>query len=106
MTVFQGIAERDVNLATKYVNPEKYVEHNPRAADGGDGLRECIGRFSKEGHDLKVVKAFQVGSYVFAQGDGQTFIVSPKSLAGVNADGQSPAMPRRSVRKAPMASNA
>jgi len=35
LTVFQGIDGRDVDLATKYVNPDKYIEHNPYSADRG-----------------------------------------------------------------------
>ena len=67
LTVFQGMATRDADLATRYVTPRKYIEHNPRFADGADGLREYISRFPLENHSLKVARAFQDGSYVFTQ---------------------------------------
>ena len=70
LTVFQGIGERDADLATKYMNPKKYRQHNPHAADGVDGLREYISQFPRENHHLQVVRAFQDGPYVFTQEEG------------------------------------
>ena len=70
ITVFQGIDARDADLATKYINPDKYIQHNPHAADGVDGLREYIKQFPPENHHLKVVRAFQDGPYVFTQEEG------------------------------------
>ena len=72
LTVFQGIGDRDGDLATKYMNPKKYMQHNPHAADGVDGLREYIGQCPKENHHLTVVRAFQDGPYVFTQEEGLT----------------------------------
>ncbi len=69
LTVFQGVATRDVEMATRYVNPENYTEHNPRAADGIGGLREYIRHLPREDH-YSVTRAFQDGSYVFTHGDG------------------------------------
>ena len=69
-TVFQGIGARDADLATKYMNPEKYIQHNPRAADGVEGLRQYISQFPPENHYLKVTRAFQDGPYVFTQEEG------------------------------------
>jgi hypothetical protein len=37
LTVFQGMGARDVDLATKYMNPKKYIQHNPHAANGVEG---------------------------------------------------------------------
>jgi len=70
LTVFQGIASRNPDLATKYMDPKKYTQHNPYAADGVEGLRDYISQFPKENHHLKVVRAFQDGPYVFAQEEG------------------------------------
>src|SRR6202161_485812 len=70
LTVFQGIGERDADLATKYMNPKKYIQHNPHAADGAGGLREYISQFPRENHHLQVVRAFQDGPYVFTQEEG------------------------------------
>jgi len=69
LTVFQGIDGRDVDLATKYVNPDKYIEHNPYSADGVEGLKEYISRLPSESH-LKVLRVFQDGPYVFTQAEG------------------------------------
>src|ERR1700685_2122612 len=70
LAVLQGIGNRDADLATKYMNPTKYKQHNPHAADGVEGLRECISQFPNENHHLKGVRAFQDGPYVFTQEDG------------------------------------
>ena len=50
LTVFHGIGARDADLATRYMNPEKYKQHNPYAADGVAGLREYISQFPREHH--------------------------------------------------------
>ena len=39
LTVFRGLASRDPDLTAKYINPEKYIEHNPHAGDGVEGLK-------------------------------------------------------------------
>ena len=70
LAVLRGIGDRDAYLATKYMNPEKYVQHNPHAADGVDGLKEYISQFPRENHHLKVVRAFQDGPFVFTQEEG------------------------------------
>ena len=70
LTVLQGIGNGGADLATKYLHPDKYIEHNPLSADGVDGFREYIRLLSKEDRRLKVVRAFQDGNYVFTQEDG------------------------------------
>jgi hypothetical protein len=35
LTVFQGIANRDADLATKYMDPQKYKEHRFMLQAGG-----------------------------------------------------------------------
>jgi predicted SnoaL-like aldol condensation-catalyzing enzyme len=69
-TVLRGIGARDAYLATKYMDPKKYVQHNPRAADGVDGLKEYISQLPPENHHLEVVRAFQDGRYIFTQEEG------------------------------------
>ena len=64
MTFFQGIEAGDAELATKYLNPDKYIEHNPRSADGVDGFRGYIRLLTKENHRLKVGKGKDVGEIV------------------------------------------
>ena len=70
LTVFQGLANRDLNLATKYLHPEKYTEHNPHAANGVEGFRAYIQQLSPQDY-LHVVRAFEDGPYIFTQEDGQ-----------------------------------
>jgi predicted SnoaL-like aldol condensation-catalyzing enzyme len=70
LTVLRDIGSGNPDLATGHMNPAKYIEHNPRTADGVDGLREYISRLSKEKSHLKVVRAFQDGPYVFTHGEG------------------------------------
>jgi predicted SnoaL-like aldol condensation-catalyzing enzyme len=70
LTVLRGMGSGDGHLATRHIDPKKYREHNPRSADGVDGLREYIRQVSKEEHHLKVVRAFQDGPYVLAQTRG------------------------------------
>jgi predicted SnoaL-like aldol condensation-catalyzing enzyme len=73
LTVFRGIASRDPDLTTRYMNPKKYTQHNPHAADGVEGLREYVSQFPPENHHLAMVRAFQDGSYVFTQEEGLIF---------------------------------
>lgn len=70
LTVIQGIAERDPDVTTKYMNPKRYTEHNPLAADGVEGLRDYIRHFPPESHHLKILRVFQDGAYVFTQAEG------------------------------------
>ena len=70
LTVFRGIAGRDAELAANYMNPAKYMEHNPHAADGVQGLKEYIAQLPRENHHLELVRHFQDGSYVFTQAQG------------------------------------
>jgi predicted SnoaL-like aldol condensation-catalyzing enzyme len=70
MTVLQGIGSGNAGLATRHINPKKYLEHNPRSTGGVAGVTEYINRLSKEDHHLKVVRAFQDGPYVFTHEEG------------------------------------
>jgi predicted SnoaL-like aldol condensation-catalyzing enzyme/uncharacterized protein YndB with AHSA1/START domain len=70
LAVFRGTGAGDAYLATKYMNPNKYVQHNPHVADGIDGVKEYIGQRPRENHHSKVVRAFQDGPYVFTHGEG------------------------------------
>jgi predicted SnoaL-like aldol condensation-catalyzing enzyme len=70
LTMLQGVGSGATDLATQHISPEKYVEHNPRSADGVDGLKEYISQVSKENHHFKAVRAFQDGPNVVTQGEG------------------------------------
>ena len=69
LTVIQGIGAGDAELATRYVNPNKYLEHNPRSGDGVEGLRRYIGEISSATHGLTVVRSLQDGPYVITHGE-------------------------------------
>lgn len=70
LTVLEGTGSRNPDLAAKYLHPVHYTEHHPHVADSVAGLRDFVGRLPPETH-LKVVRAFEDGSYVFTQADGQ-----------------------------------
>jgi len=70
LAVFQGISSRDPVLATKYMDPKHYVEHNPHARDGVEGVKLYVEQIAADHPELKVIRAYQDGSYVFTQTDG------------------------------------
>jgi predicted SnoaL-like aldol condensation-catalyzing enzyme len=53
LTVFRGIASRDPELTIQYMNPTKYTQHNPHAADGVKGLKEYVSQLPRENHHLR-----------------------------------------------------
>ena len=38
VSALQGFASRDADVATRHVNPSKFIQHNPFVADGVEGL--------------------------------------------------------------------
>jgi predicted SnoaL-like aldol condensation-catalyzing enzyme len=73
LTMFQGIGERDAVLATRYIDPLKFKNHNPMAYDGIEGIKGFISHLPKEKSPLTVLRAFQDGKYVFTQAEGDLF---------------------------------
>jgi predicted SnoaL-like aldol condensation-catalyzing enzyme len=71
LTVFAGISAGDVSLATRYVDHKQFVQHNPYAADGVEGLTQFITQSPRDQLQLTMVRAFQDGRYVVTQGTGQ-----------------------------------
>jgi len=71
LTVFAGISAGDVSLATKYVHQKRFVQHNPYAADGVEGLTQFITQSPRDQLQLTMVRAFQDGCYVVTQVKGQ-----------------------------------
>ena len=69
--IFAGISAGDVDLATQYIDHRRFVQHNPYAADGVDGLTEFIRQSPLEQLHLTVVRAIQDGPYVVTQATGQ-----------------------------------
>lgn len=69
--VFEGISDKDADLATRYLDGKRFLQHNPHAADGVEGLKQFIARFPREQLHMTVVRAFQDGPYVVTQAQGQ-----------------------------------
>jgi predicted SnoaL-like aldol condensation-catalyzing enzyme len=65
----RAVASKNPDLATTYIDPDRYVEHNPLAADGAFGLIEYIEHL-RQGSDLEVLRAFEDGRYVVIQSQG------------------------------------
>ncbi|MGA9867955.1 MAG: nuclear transport factor 2 family protein [Acetobacteraceae bacterium] len=66
-TFLEAIASKNADLATTYIDPDRYVEHNPLVADGAFGLMEYVGHPAEQGADLEVLRAFEDENYVVTQ---------------------------------------
>ena len=71
LTVFAGISAGDLKLATQFLDPERFLQHNPYAADGVQGLTDFINQSPRDQLQMTVVRAFQDGAYVVTQATGQ-----------------------------------
>ena len=71
LTIFHGISAGDVDLATQYIDHKRFVQHNPYATDGVEGLTQFINQSPRDQLRLTVVRAFQDGPYVVTQAKGQ-----------------------------------
>lgn len=71
LSVFAGISAGNVEQATQYIDPQQFVQHNPYAADGAEGLAQFIHASSRDQLQLHVVRAIQDGPYVVTQARGQ-----------------------------------
>jgi predicted SnoaL-like aldol condensation-catalyzing enzyme/uncharacterized protein YndB with AHSA1/START domain len=71
LTVFAGISAGDVGAATQYIHHTRFVQHNPCAANGVEGLMQFIRKSPRDQLQLTVVRAFQDGPYVVTQAKGQ-----------------------------------
>ena len=71
LVVFAGISAGDLNLATQYIDHKRFVQHNPYAADGVEGLTRFISLSPRDQLQLAVLRAFQDGPYVVTQATGQ-----------------------------------
>ena len=69
--VFAGISAGDADLATQYIDHQRFVQHNPYAAAGVEGLRQFISQAPRDQLQLSVVRIFQDGPYVVTQARGQ-----------------------------------
>jgi predicted SnoaL-like aldol condensation-catalyzing enzyme len=48
-----------------YINPNKYIEHNPKIKDGLEGFRSTLLNHSKEKFKVKIIRVFEDGDKVF-----------------------------------------
>ena len=48
------------------VNQEKYIQHNPQTAEGGEGLEVLFKRLAKTSPRVNIVRIFSDGDFVFA----------------------------------------
>jgi predicted SnoaL-like aldol condensation-catalyzing enzyme len=71
LTVFAGISAGDVGTTTQYIDHGRFVQHNPYAATGVEGLMQFIRQSPRDQLQLTVVRAFQDGPYVVTQAKGQ-----------------------------------
>jgi predicted SnoaL-like aldol condensation-catalyzing enzyme len=71
LTIFHGISAGDVNLATQHIDHKRFVQHNPYATDGVEGLTQFINQSPRYQLQLTVVRVFQDGPYVVTQAKGQ-----------------------------------
>ncbi|MDE1177534.1 MAG: nuclear transport factor 2 family protein [Edaphobacter sp.] len=69
-SVFEGVTSSDPDLATKYMNEARFVEHAPALADGVEGFREYVRQAASGDHRIQSVRAFQDGAYVVAHSEG------------------------------------
>ncbi len=78
LAVFHGISAGDADRATRHIHPERFIQHNPYAVDGVEGLKEFIRQSPREQLHLTVVRAFQDGPLCFHPGEGTE--IRPKHL--------------------------
>ena len=71
LMVFAGISAGDVDVATKYIDHERFVQHNPYAADGVEGLTHFIRQSPRDQLHVSVVRSLQDGAYVVTQSTGE-----------------------------------
>jgi len=71
LDVFAGISAGDVQTATRYIDHRRFLQHNPYAADGVEGLTQFIRESPRDQLKLTVTRALQDGPYVVTQAKGQ-----------------------------------
>ena len=61
----------------RYINPDKYTQHNLSVKDGIAGFGEVLGMIPKGSAKAKVIRVFQDGPFVFTHTEYNFF--GPKS---------------------------
>ena len=68
--VFAGISAGDVAQATEFLDAKRFVQHNPYASDGVEGLAQFIEQSPRDQLQLNVVRAIEDGPFVVTQAAG------------------------------------
>lgn len=66
--LLKGIETGDPEAAT-VVNEAKYVQHNPRTAEGSEGLAELFARLAKTNPRVTFIRVFEDGDFAFAHNE-------------------------------------
>lgn len=66
--LLKGIETGDPEAAT-VVNEAEYVQHNPRTAEGSEGLAELFARLAKTNPRVTFVRVFEDGDFAFAHNE-------------------------------------
>lgn len=64
----------EMDKLTTYINPEKYLQHNPAVADGLDGFGEAMKYFTENGLVMEYTKLHKVlgeGNFVLSMSEGK-----------------------------------
>lgn len=69
--IFAGISAGDADAAVRHIDGERFVQHNPYAADGVEGLTQFIREAPRDQLQLTVVRALEDGPFVVIQAQGQ-----------------------------------
>lgn len=66
--LLKGIETGDPEAAN-VVNEDKYIQHNPRTAEGSPGLAELFARLAKTNPRVTFVRVFEDGDFAFAHNE-------------------------------------
>ena len=66
--LLKGIETGDPEAAT-VVNEAKYIQHNPRTAEGSGGLAQLFARLAKTNPRVTFVRVFEDGDFAFAHNE-------------------------------------
>ena len=66
--LLKGIETGDPEAAS-VVNEDKYIQHNPRTAEGSPGLAELFARLAKTNPRVTFVRVFEDGDFAFAHNE-------------------------------------
>ena len=68
----RGVATGDPDLATRHVDPDAYVEHNPRREEGALGLWKHVDGLPKTPADFRVLRVLRDDAFVVVQHQGNS----------------------------------